>query len=343
MNENNQEIFSQQVLRDMNDAVLVLDRQGRVLYINQPASDMLEIDLNYTPGQTRFFMDFGEDYNDVFYECIMDALYRKEESHVQHVHYKAPSGKTYMFRMSSAYLVDKSGGVVLTLADESETEMLRLRVQESSRTFSTFLFAFCIWIIFYASWEFYGKPFATAQMTRGVEVLGLVMFVYIARYTGLTRRDLGIAPENLWKTVRMGVLFSIGGAAFLFALKAAARFFSPNSFGPNDPFWDIRTFGIPQLIYIFTAGIQEFLARSVMQSNLKRIIDGKFAAAYSILLSSMIFAGLHIHLGFLFMIGAIILASLEGIIYEKERSLYSVWIFHWVFGVTGTMLHLIDH
>ena len=43
------------------------------------------------------------------------------------------------------------------------------------------------------------------------------------------------------------------------------------------------------------------------------------------------------------MLGAARLAGLEGILYEKQQSIYGVWIVHWVFGVTGTLLHIIDH
>lgn len=69
----------------------------------------------------------------------------------------------------------------------------------------------------------------------------------------------------------------------------------------------------------------------------------KHRAAEAIILSSLIFAAMHMHLGFLFMLGAAILASLEGILYEKQQSILGVWIVHWVFGVCGTMLWLIDH
>ena len=61
------------------------------------------------------------------------------------------------------------------------------------------------------------------------------------------------------------------------------------------------------------------------------------------MLSSFIFAALHIHLGFIFMVGAAILAGLEGIFYEKQQNIFGVWIVHWVFGVSGTLLCLIDH
>jgi membrane protease YdiL (CAAX protease family) len=98
-----------------------------------------------------------------------------------------------------------------------------------------------------------------------------------------------------------------------------------------------------QILYVFTAGIQEFLARSVIQGNLNRIIITKHTSFVAIVLSSLIFAALHIHFGFLFMVGAAILAGLEGILYVKQQNIFGVWIVHWAFGVTGTLLCLIDH
>ena len=80
-----------------------------------------------------------------------------------------------------------------------------------------------------------------------------------------------------------------------------------------------------------------------MQGNLKRITPGRHTGALAIVLSSVIFAALHIHFGFLFMVGAAILAGLEGILYEKQQTIFGVWIVHWVFGVSGTLLCLIDH
>ena len=137
----------------------------------------------------------------------------------------------------------------------------------------------------------------------------------------------------------------VAGCAFLFlfVLKLACRIVDPNCFEPKAPFLDIKRFGMRQIQYIFTAGIQEFLARSVIQRNLKRITVGKHPATVAIFLSSLIFAALHIHFGFLFMFGAAILAGLEGILYEKQQNILGVWIVHWVFGVSGTLLCLIDH
>ena len=216
-------------------------------------------------------------------------------------------------------------------------------IKDSSKTFSAFLFGYCCWMVVYALWQYLGQPVSTDVMTHGVEVLGFLMFFYILRHTSLSWKDLGIQTEQPGKTVRTAVLIAVGAIVFMCVGKAVVRIFAPNSFGPEYPFFDIRAFGIRQVIYVVTAGVQEFLARSVIQGNLRRIMVGRHVGAAAIIISSLSFATLHIHLGLMFMLGAALLAGLEGILYEKQQSIYGVWIVHWAFGVAGTLLHIIDH
>ena len=344
MEQNQLDLFSRRVLSDMNDAVLVADFKGNVVYTNQPASRMLEIEAGLREDRHNYFTD--NSYNDAFFEAILDAIYHKEYTTYKKVPFMASSGRKYVFRLSSSYLpgeTEDDSLLIVTLDDETETEQIRQKLQDSSKTFTTFLFGFCIWIIIYAFWEFLKRPFSADIMTHGVELLGLVMLMFILRFTSLTWHDLGVKTDRPKKTILTALAVAVCAVAFLFLLKTVARLIVPTSFEPEAPFFDLSRFGLRQILYIFTAGIQEFLARSVIQGNLKRIITAKHASFVAIVLSSLIFAALHIHFGFLFMAGAAILAGLEGILYEKQQNIFGVWIVHWAFGVTGTLLCLIDH
>ena len=338
--------FSERVLRDMSDAVLVIDSKGSIVYVNGPASRMLEISEGYLEESVRFPLLSESPYNDGFNEAILDALYDKEKTTVKKVPYMAPSGKKYVILLSSSYLREADSQealLVITISDMTVAEEMTRKFRDSSNTFSTFLCGFGIWMLIYALWEFLGRPISADYLTHGVEILGLVMLVFMLRLTSLTWHDLGVTTHEPGKTVRTALIVAACSFGLLCGLKAVARAINPESFGPGAPFWDPRRFGLRQVLYIFTAGIQEFLARSVMQGNLKRILAVKHAGAAAIVLSSLIFAALHIHLGFLFMVGAAILAGLEGILYEKQQNIFGVWIVHWVFGVSGTLLYLIDH
>ena len=250
------------------------------------------------------------------------------------------SGEIIPFTEDDEFSLQSLGSMTaVSLANMIYSELIK----DSSKTFSAFLFAYCCWMVVYALWQYLGQPVTTDVMTHGVEVLGFLMFFYILGNTSLTWKDLGIKTETPWKTVRTGILIAACAIAVMCIGKVVIRLFSPNAIGPEYPFFDIRAFGIRQIIYIFTAGVQEFLARSVIQGNLRRIMVGRHTAAAAIVISSMSFATLHIHLGLIFMLGAAVLAGLEGILYEKQQSIFGVWIVHWAFGVTGTLLHFIDH
>ena len=338
--------FSARVLRDMSSAVLVLDSKGKIVYVNGPAARMLEVDEGYQKNKIQFALLSDSTYNDSFNEAILGALYDKENTTVKKVPYQAPSGRKYVFRLSSSYLREsdtEEALLVITLSDETVAEEMTRKFNDSSNTFTTFLFGFCGWILVYAFWEFLGRPISADFMVHGVEALGVLMLVFILRRTSLTWRDLGITTREPTKTIRIALFVALCAFVFLCALKGVARLIDPNSFEPEAPFLDISRFGLRQVLYIFTAGIQEFLARSVMQGNLKRITTGKHTGLLAILLSSFIFAALHIHFGFLFMVGAAVLAGLEGVLYEKQQNIFGVWIVHWVFGVSGTLLCLINH
>ena len=338
--------FSERVLQDMSSAVLVLDSKGRIVYVNSPAACMLEVDEGYRDEKIRFSLFSDNTYNDSFNEAILDALYDKDATTVKKVPYMAPSGRKYIVRMSSSYLRDPETDealLVITLSDETVAEEMTRKFNDSAHTFTTFLFGFCGWILIYAFWDYLGRPIGTDYMTHGVEVLGIFMLFFILRYTSLTWRDLGITAREPAKTTQTALIIAICAFIFLCGTKAVARLIDPNCFEPDAPFFDPSRFGLRQIQYVFTAGIQEFLARSVMQGNLRRITTGKHTGALAIILSSLIFSALHIHFGFLFMAGAAILAGLEGILYEKQQNILGVWIVHWVFGVSGTLLCLIDH
>lgn len=341
-----QESFSQRVLSDMSAAVLVLDQKGYILYMNRPAARVMELEAPPEPGTERFAFASENPYNDDFYGYIFDALYQKTGTHAGRARFEASSGRRYVFRVSSSFL-DEPGTehdqIVITLSDETVEETLRDKVHDSAMTFSIFLFCFSVWIVLYALWEFRGRPFSPDVMTHGIELMALLMLLFILKNTQLTWHDLGLHVQDAGGTVKTALIVAACAVAFLCALKAVIRCFNPTAFGPGAPFFDLSRFGARQILYIFTAGIQEFLARSVIQGNLRRIMAGKRPGADAIVLSSLIFAAMHIHLGFLFMLGAAILAGLEGILYEKQRNLLGVWIVHWTFGVCGTMLWLIDH
>ncbi len=341
------EAYPARVLRDMAAGVLVIDRKGRIVYLNAPASAMLEL-----PGGTQLSapvraLSSAGGENDRFIDYILEAVREKDVTHKGTVPFTAASGKQYVFRMSSSYLQSDNaaaeGGpeIVVTFTDETVAEEMRRKYNDSSRCFAIAIFCICIWVLIYALWEMTGRKVSVDLLTHGTEVMGLIMMLFIFRYTSFTTRELGITMDDPKKTVLTGLAVSAAAVGFLALVKFSARLFDPTLFGGSAPFIDFGLFTWRQAAYILTAGIQEFIARSIMQNNIRRISVGKNPAASAIILSSLMFAALHIQHGFLFMAGAAVLGALEGILYEKQQNIFGVWIVHWFFGVAGTLLSLV--
>ncbi len=337
--------FPDRVLTDMSSGVLVISSKGRILYLNPPAERMLEFENAGAPGEVHFSGITAYRGNDEFTDYILNAIQNKDITHTGTVHYTARSGRKYVFRISSSYLSSKGenpgGEIVITFSDETQAAEMHRRYIDASRCFTIAITAVCIWMLIYALWEMMGRPVSVDYLTHGSEALGLLMLVPIFCFTSFTFQDMGIVSEEPKKTVAVALGVSAASVAFLVLFKLGARWVNPLAFEPDAPFIDFSRFTWHQLAYILTAGLQEFIARSVIQNNIRRIMVGRHPAVFAILLSSLIFAALHIQHGFFFMVGAAVLAGLEGILYEKQRSLIGVWIVHWVFGVAGALLCLI--
>lgn len=240
-----QESFAPRVLRDMSTAVLVLNRKGYIMYVNRPASEMLELNPDLVPG-TRHFRFFSENrYNDDFYQYILEAIYHKSDTHIGKVRYQTPSGRKYIFHISSSFLTGSDAGddrIVIILADETKEELLQEKIHDSATTFSTFLFGFSIWMIIYALWEYLGRPISRDYMTHGIELLALMMLFYIIHRTSLTWRDLGIHVRNPGESIRIALIISACTCVFLCILKVIVRLFIPAAFNPSASFFDFSRF-----------------------------------------------------------------------------------------------------
>ncbi len=338
--------FSGRVLRDMSSAVLVLDKNGRIVYGNRPAAKLFELPENIAPGNDRYLVSVDEKYNDEFNQLILDSLFVKTDTHFGKVKYRAPSGKEYVLRISSSFMgVSEADDylIVITVSDETLVAKLRQKIDDSAKTFSVFIFICCSWIIMVGLWDFLGQPIPAAFLTHGVEIVGILMFAFIIWQTSLGFKDIGIRSDTPKKDIKEGLRWSACAVVLLCLVKIGVRMVNPDVLGAGHPFVDFGRFGIAQILYVFTAGIQEFLARGVIQGNLRRIVVGKHPGFLANLITSMIFAAMHTHLGFVFMLGAAVLAGMEGILYEKQKSILGVWMLHYCFGVSGTLLWLIDH
>ena len=91
-------------------------------------------------------------------------------------------------------------------------------------------------------------------------------------------------------------------------------------------------------VYLFSAFLQEFLARGVIQTSVKHLMHIRFQTISSIILTSLLFMLMHLPFGFIFMMGAFLLSIALGIIYEQQKSIWGCAFLHWSVGYLAMCL-----
>ena len=199
-----------------------------------------------------------------------------------------------------------------------------------------------VWVIIYALWEHLGRPVPVSYMVQAVDVLGIAMCITAWRFTSFSVKELGLFPENPKKTAIETLILCGISFVILAAIKYIGQMYDPTLFQTERGFFDIRRFNLYQVFYLFTAFIQEFTARSIMQTNLRRVCATRHKTMYAIVHASIVFAVFHIEYGFWFMIGAAFLGGLLGVVYEKQKTVLGVWIIHWFLGVAAFLFGIIN-
>ncbi len=196
------------------------------------------------------------------------------------------------------------------------------------------------WILFYAFWLTLGRPLPIELMVQAENVLGVILLLLALRYTSFSCTNLGLWSNEPKKIIKNSLFYCLIAFIVLGAVKFAGQLYAPSLFHTEHGFFDVTRFNLYQVTYIFTAFMQEFIARCALQANLKRIAI-RNASAYSIIMSSLIFAVFHIQYGFWFMIGAAILGGVLGIIYDKQNTIIGIWLIHWFTGVAAYLFGII--
>lgn len=343
--QNEREIFPR-ILRDMNEGVLVLDKKGAVLYLNERGRTLLgeRDDLAGRP-YAAFFAQNAAAGNDVFHQFVLDAVYDKQHTHSGEADYTAPDGAKRRLRMTSSFLRGEDGesqlGVVVLFSDVTELARLHRQRHEASIVFSLVMICVCVYIFLWSILRYIGVQPPTKVMTLLIEAISVTMFVIILKTTSFSIRDIGLRVTDAKATFLPDILITAAGLAAFVAIKLLLLRAAPGFFPAGAPFWDFSVLGWSDLGYPLTVVLQEFLARGVMQENLRRIFDGKHAGALSIVVSALVFGVLHVAHGLPYMIAATLLLGALGVLYHKQGNIWGLCIVHYVLAESAVVLRFL--
>ena len=327
------------ITRDISDGLLVLDSSGSIVFANPASEKLLGMD-GLTGGLTyaEFMLQNPAPENDAFHQFVLDAIYDKESTHSGEQSFLRPDSKTRVFNITSSFLFDEEKGseegVVLQFQDVTRVTRLRQKIRDSARVFIVMLTGLCLWTFLYTIWQLLGRPVSDTVMTKAIEVMGLLIFFYILKKTSISFQDMGLSFQGAGRAVLIdsaATALILGG---MILAKLIIRRANPAAFGgPDAPFFFWNSFNWADGIYPLTVVVQEFLTRGVMHESVRRIIPGKHAELIAILVSSLFFGALHIHKGLAYMIGSVLLLSVFGFIYKKQRTIWGLCIPHYFLGM----------
>ncbi|MBQ8404794.1 MAG: CPBP family intramembrane metalloprotease [Clostridia bacterium] len=335
------------ILRDMNDGVLLLDFGGNVLFLNEKCKNMLGITQNIT----------AKNYAEWLPECvckkkekplrafISSALEKGEKCEGKELSFVCAGGEKRNFDASaSVFLNEETGeamGVVFLLTDVTELAKMRRKSKDATVVFASLISCLCVYLFLWRILTFFNIKLSTDEKTNIVHGIVLILAVIIFTKTEFSVSEIGIGIKEPKKTILTAVLISAGVVAAMCLLKLCIMKVAPTYFSPNRPFWKWNIRGDLYYTYILTCILQEFLARSVIQESLRRILHEEHAGTLSLVLSALLFGVVHIAHGLMYMLGATILLGALGGLYNKQRSVWGVAIIHYVLGISGWCLGIL--
>lgn len=159
--------------------------------------------------------------------------------------------------------------------------------------------------------------------------------------------NYGLTLVNFKKSLYESILWSIPIIIGLTILKWLMIQYSP-TYAINNPLFDIGgefgtrlypngmqhlpLFLLISMIYILFSPAQEFLARGALQGSLQRFLSGRYNRFWSIIIASILFATVHVHLGMIFVILVFFPSLFWGVLYARQQNLIGVSVSHILIG-----------
>ncbi|HAT1659513.1 TPA: cyclic nucleotide-binding domain-containing protein [Legionella pneumophila] len=181
-----------------------------------------------------------------------------------------------------------------------------------------------------------------------------IAIIAAMRFTGLPYSRFGITLKNSWKNTLEAVLLTIPVMILLLMIKAffiiginnlneTSLFSGAELFSENQQI-DWRYYITIMFLYSLFAPVQELMTRSALQSTFFLFLPGEklFRKWNAILLSNLIFATMHTHLGLNYTSLTFIAGLFWGWLFHRQQSLIGVSVSHIILGVWSMFIVGLD-
>lgn len=331
--------YIQQIMSDMKNGVLALDKKGNIIYSNPQMNSFFEKqDLSDQTVYSLMCENENPD-NDAFWDIITDVIQGHAIHYQKRMTYTSPSGRRYCFHIVSSYLNGDAEGVVITVADETEYDTLVRKKHDATIVLIGMLMLVCMTVLITELHVLLNGIFPHEWIARSTEFAGFLFLAICLKYTSLTLKDFGIVPKNLKKELLESSLVLAVMVLGMAGAKAIMMANGSEMFSKDKPFFDFTA--PPDFYYIKYIGIvllQEIQTKCGLQKSITRILDFKHANLIAIFVISVTFMAVHVQHGLVYMLGAGILSAVLAVLYSRHNSLLGCGIIHYSFGIFGLVL-----
>jgi CRP-like cAMP-binding protein len=169
--------------------------------------------------------------------------------------------------------------------------------------------------------------------SRIMEIWGAFVIWGLTVRCGLTRHDMGIRRENLWKSIGLGLAISL-------AALAAMAYFRTILYPElqDTPIIDPKLVTITVYTYVLVAPLQEWICRGVLLTAIADLMPGKTRPMAAIVITSLIFSTLHLHYSQSLAVVALVSGIVWGWLHLKYRNLAGPIVSHFILGNAATLM-----
>lgn len=327
----------ERIVRDIADGVLLIAKDGTIVACNQAAMTLLGAEEDLI-GQ-NYFHYFSEDREEnlPFYQMLIDAVTGKSALHREEMTYFLPNGSQKVLEVTSSWAQaeDAEGaGVLLTVTDRTEEIHLRKMRRDSSILYNYILSIVCIWTIIVAAYNHFGRPFSSSLLSKALAYGCLLLILPAKAHTGFHWQDFGLNFRNLKRNLREGALIALICAGILCLAKVLLLKINPGFFPDNSPFFDARIYPPREYpLYLISVFCQELVAQGIVHEILRFLMQNKYKESSAILMSALVFASMHQHMGLFYVVGAALMLTVLGLFYKRQGNIWGLCIPHYVIGL----------
>lgn len=226
--------------------------------------------------------------------------------------------------------------MMILLEDMTDACRLKQHEHDCAYTFAGLVFCISGYLSIWSLTKFTLKlPLKTDDYTMMIEGISFLLFLEILLFTSLSLRDIGLIPKRgmFQKSLKETLLLAAGACLVLLSAKVILTLCGAPI---KEKFIGGSIAGMTN--YMITATVQEFLARGVIQTCIKSLMQVRYQKTFGVILTSLLFSIMHLPFGFIFMMGSLLLSLVLGYIFERHQHMWGCAFLHWSCGYLAMCL-----